>query len=146
QDSAEIAAAGEASQTPESEQEAGATSEGAPEAEAEQPSSPEAVDHWKLFEERTEGFIKDEETLNAALDRAKRYDEILKEKEELAANQFKPANPYIETLNKMALDGASKDQVKAFIKLNEWGDINEMSPEELLVAHKVLILKNSEEV
>lgn len=146
QASAEIAAEGGASQEAESGQEAEATTEGAPEAEAEQPSSPETVDHWKLFEERTEGFIKDEETLNSALERARKYEEVLKEKDELAANQFKPANPYIETLNKMATDGASKDQVKAFIKLNEWGDINEMSPEELLVAHKVLLLNNSEEV
>lgn len=146
QASAEIAAEGGASQEAESGQEAEATTEGAPEAAAEQPSSPETVDHWKLFEERTEGFIKDEETLNIALERARKYEEVLKEKDELAANQFKPANSYIETLNKMATDGASKDQVKAFIKLNEWGDINDMSPEELLVAHKVLLLNNSEEV
>jgi len=146
QASAEIAADGVEAQEAESGQVAEATTEGAPEAEAEQPSSPETVDHWKLFEERTQGFIKDEETLNSALERARKYEEILKEKEELAANQFKPANSYIDTLNKMVSDGASKDQVKAFIKLNEWGDINEMSPEELLVAHKVLIMKNSEEV
>lgn len=103
------------------------------------------TDYWKQLEEKTGGLVKDEESLSQVLDRYSKYDEISKQKEELEANQFKPANDYVKTLNKLVSDGATKDQVKAFMKLNEWGDINEMSPSDLLVMQRVLTGGYSEE-
>lgn len=104
--------------------EATAEAAGTPEAEAE-PSTestetqPETVDFWARLSELTEGAAKDEDSFKAILDRNKGYDELSKAKEELEQNQFKPANGYIETLNKLTLDGASKDQIAAFIKTEQ---------------------------
>lgn len=103
------------------------------------------VDYWKQFEEVTGGLVKDEGSLNAILDKVKTFDQLRTEKDELEKNQFKPANSYIETLNKLVLDGASAEQQKAFIKLNEIGDLSTLDPVEAKVAKMVLMDKYSEE-
>lgn len=108
--------------------------------------SQQTTDPWQIIAERTQGVIRDEETLKEALERFQKYEKVLSEREELEKTLLKPASPYVKALNDLVSQGASKEQVKAFIKLNEWGDLNELSPEEILVAKRVLVDGNSEEV
>lgn len=140
QDGAEVAADVQAGNENNNAEEPVASTE-----EHKEPEQPQAFD-WGVFSERTGGAVKDEESFNSILDRANRYDELAKAKEELEANQFKPANPYIETLNKLVNEGAKPEQVRAFIKLNDYGSLDDLSPKDLLVAHKVLLGGYSEEV
>lgn len=100
----------------------------------------EEPDFFKQYGFENEDHLKD------VLDRSQRYEELEKAKQELEANQFKPANEYIATLNKLVLDGASADQLKAFREINEYGSLEDLSPEQILIAHKVLIGNYSEEV
>lgn len=99
------------------------------------------------------GFVKKEfgeeydlETLKSHIEKAKSYDEIARQKEELEKNQFKPANDYVRTLNTLVESGASKDQLNSFIKLNTYGDLDKMSPMDIKVAKMVLIDNYSEDV
>lgn len=99
------------------------------------------------------GFVKKEfgedydiDTLKSHVEKAKSYDEILKQKEELEKTQFKPANDYVKTLNNLVSSGASKDQLNSFIKLNSYGDLDKLSPLEVKVAKMVLIDNYSEDV
>lgn len=107
-------------------------------------TQPETVDFWKQFEERTEGLVKNEEEFKSFIERAKGYEDLAKQKEDLEKSQFKPANEYIETLNKLTLEGASKDQITAFMKLNSYGDVSQMSDEDKVVANLVLTKGYSE--
>lgn len=104
------------------------------------------VDFWKLIDERSQGLVKDEETFTSFVQRAKDYESIVKTKEELENNQFKPANSYIETLNKMVLDGATSEQINAFAKLNQYGEIKDLSPLDAKVTKMVLVDGYSESV
>lgn len=135
-----------AGQTP---AESGTTTEVTAETTAETPTKeqetqPETVDFWKQFEERTEGLVKDEEGFKSFIERAKGYEDLAKQKEDLEKSQFKPANEYIETLNKLTLEGASKDQITAFMKLNSYGDVSQMSDDDKVVANLVLTKGYSE--
>ncbi len=104
-----------------------------------QNQQPEVLDYWKQFEEKTQGLVKDEESFNAIIEKAKEHDSLRTAKEEFEKNQWKPANDYIKALNDLTSQGASKDQVKAFVKLNEYGDLNELSPLDAKVAKMVLV-------
>lgn len=104
-----------------------------------QPSVSEPYNYWTDLDKKTEGFVKDEESLNTLLERAKSYETLLQEKEELAKNQFKPANDFVTKLNDLTLAGASKDQISAFIELNSHGDLNTLSPIDTKVLKLVLV-------
>lgn len=113
-----------------------------PEAQVETPASIETkpeIDYWKQFEEKSGGLVKDEESLTTFLAKANGYEELAKQKEELEKNQWKPANSFIETYDALTKEGASKDQLNAFIKLNQYGDLNDLSPIEAKVAKLVLV-------
>ena len=108
--------------------------------------TPPVTDYWKEFEAKTGGLVKDEESLNVFLERAKSFETLQTEKSELEKNQWKPANEYVETLNKLISEGASAEQQKAFIKLNGVGDLSTLDPVEAKVAKMVLIDKYSEDI
>lgn len=48
------------------------------------------------------------------------------------------ANEFVKTLDQMQRDGKSPDQVKAFIKLQDLGDISKLSPIDAMIEAKVL--------
>lgn len=139
QDSAEIAV----------EQQTEITSAPAPEAVATEqalPPASEPYNYWPDLEQRTEGLVKDEESFGTILERAKHYDTLVQEKEELQKTLFKPANEYMLKMNEMLLEGANPDQIKAFVQLNGYGDLAQLSPVDLKVTRMVLTEGYSEDI
>lgn len=106
------------------------------------PSSNEPHNYWLDLESKTEGLVKDEDTLIALVQRNKEYEALVEEKKSL----FKPANEYISKLNELTLSGASPDQIKAFVKLNDYGDLDKLSPIDLKVTKMVLKDGYTEEI
>lgn len=131
QDSAEVAA----EQTPAQEVN---TPTPTPEAAAVEEKTPSATNEpynfWPDLENRTGGFVKDEATLQAALERARNYETLEAEK----ASLIKPANEFIAKLDEMTKAGANKDQINAFVKLNQYGDLASLSPRDVMITKKVL--------
>lgn len=116
-------------------------------AEGSQPTiSNEPYNYWEDLAQKTDGLIKDEETFNGILEKSKNYDQLAQEKAEWEKNQFKPANDYVAKFNEIILAGASPDQVKAFVKLNEYGALEDLSPTDVKVARMVLLEGYSEKV
>lgn len=110
---------------------------------ASEPTVPsEPYNYWLDLDQKTEGLVKDEESLTTLLTRAKEYDALVAEK----ASLFKPANDYIAKLNEMTLAGANPDQIKAFVTLNGYGDLSTLTPIELKVTKMVLTEGYSEEI
>jgi len=139
QDSAEIAVGQQSEVTPTP----------TPEAEAPvqtPPPTSEPYNYWPDLEQRTEGLVKDEESFSTILERAKNYDTLAAEKEELTKTLVRPANDYIAKLNEMTLAGANPDQIKAFVQLNGYGDLSQLSPIDLKVTRMVLTEGYSEEI
>lgn len=95
---------------------------------------PVAHDYWNDLNAKTEGLVKDEDSLTSLIQKVKEYDTLAAEKQSL----FKPANDYIAKLNEMTLAGASQDQIKAFVTLNGYGDLTALSPIDLKVTKMVL--------
>lgn len=121
----------------------------APEAVApEAPPAPsnEPYNYWADLDQKTEGLVKDEDSLKTVLEKFKSYDTLATEKAELEKNQWKPINDYVATFDKLIRDGANADQVKAFVKLNEYGSLDDLKPIEAKVAKMVLIDGYSEDV
>lgn len=121
----------------------------APEAvapEAQTPPTSEPYNYWLDLDQKTEGLVKDEETLTGLITKAKSYETLVVEKEELQKTLFKPANEYISKLNEMTLNGANPDQIKAFVKLNGYGDLEALSPVDLKVTKMVLKDGYSEDI
>lgn len=109
----------------------------------------EPYNYWAELEQKTEGLVKDEETFNSILEKSKNYETLAAEKAELEKNQWKPANDYISTLDTLVRNGAKPDQIKAFVKLNEYGDLDALvneNPIQARIARLVLIDGYSEEV
>lgn len=113
---------------------------------SEPPTTSEPYNYWPDLAQRTEGLVKDEESLSVALSRVKEYDTVVQQKEELEKNAFKPANDYIAKLNEMTLQGANPDQIKAFVTLNGYGDLATLSPLDLKVTKMVLTEGFSENI
>lgn len=107
-----------------------------------EPASSEPYNYWPDLESKTEGLVKDEESFSALIERAKAAETL----EQEVKNSFKPANEYISKLNEMTLAGANPDQIKAFVKLNGYGDLETLSPIDLKVTKMVLTEGYSEEV
>lgn len=106
------------------------------------PSSNEPHNYWLDLESKTEGLVKDEDTLISLVQKSKEYEALVEEKKSL----FKPANEYISKLNELTLSGASPDQIKAFVKLNDYGDLDKLSPIDLKVTKMVLKDGYTEEI
>lgn len=109
-------------------------------------ASNEPYNYWADLETKSEGLVKDEDTFKSVLEKFKGYDTLAAEKAELEKNQWKPINDYVATFDKLIRDGANADQVKAFVKLNEYGNLEDLKPIEAKVAKMVLIDGYSEEV
>lgn len=57
-------------------------------------------------------------------------------REKIKADPF--ANEFVKTLNQMQRDGKSPDQVKAFMKLQDLGEISKLSPIDAMIEARVL--------
>lgn len=101
---------------------------------------------WGKLAETSGGLVKDEESFKTILSKVGSVDEMSAKLNQLESNQFKPANTFVEKLNKMVLDGANQDSVYAFMKLNQVGDLNTMDPREVLVSKEMLLNGASREV
>lgn len=105
----------------------------------ETPETPTPVFDWGHLSERTEGAIKDEDSFNSIINKAKEYDALSTKVTELESNRVTFASPFVETLNKLQLDGASPSQIEAYYNLNKIGDLSTMTPKEQLIIRDVLI-------
>jgi hypothetical protein len=103
-------------------------------------------DHNKWLSEQTGGLITSVDDFKQALPKISQYESIAQQKEELERSKISYANGFVKELNELALAGANQDQLKAFVKLNERGDLNELNPLDAKVAKLVLVDGYSEEV
>ncbi len=94
----------------------------------------EPYNYWQDLDSKTEGLVKDAESLSEIIKRSKDYDTLAEQQKSL----FKPANDYIAKLNEMTLAGANQDQIKAFVTLNGYGDLTALSPLDIKVTKMVL--------
>lgn len=62
--------------------------------------------------------------------------ELTQLREQVKADPF--ANDFVKTINQMQMDGKSPEQVKAFIHLQDLGDISKLSPMDAMIEAKVL--------
>lgn len=104
----------------------------------ETPTAP-AVDYNEWVKNETGGLFETVDQFKASLDKFKGFDEQANKLAELEKNQL-PDDGFVKKLAEMRSAGASKDQISAFIKLNnEYDDFSEMEPKDLKVAKLVLI-------
>lgn len=105
-------------------------------------ATPAAVDYNTFLDSVSGGLIKDEAGFKAVLPKLTEYDGLKTKNEELVAAMAKApifANDHVRVLNDLIASGASKDQLKSFQKINEYGDINEMPDREARIAKMVMI-------
>lgn len=89
------------------------------------------------YEEISGGLIKGvDDITRIATEHRTLLGEIADLREKVARDPF--ANEFVKTLNQMQVDGKSADQVKAFMQLQELGDISKLPPIEAMIQAKVL--------
>lgn len=97
------------------------------------------VDYNEWLKNETGGVFETVDQFKASLDKFKGFDEQATKLAELEKNQL-PDDGFVKKLADMRSAGASKDQITAFIKLNnEYDDFSQMEPKDLKVAKLVLI-------
>jgi hypothetical protein len=106
----------------------------------------EQINYWLELDQKSEGLVKDEDSFKSIIEKARNAEQLATEKAELEKNQFKPANDYVKGLNEILLSGGTKDQVNAFVKLNGYGELTELTPLDAKVAKMVLIDGFSEDI
>lgn len=100
------------------------------------------VDYDKYFDEMSGGLIKNVDGFKAVLPRLAEYDTLKSETERLSAEMAKApkfADDEVRILNDLKASGASKDQIKSFHKINEYGAITEMPDRDALIAKMVMV-------
>lgn len=114
-----------------------------PPADAKPVDAPPAAtpDYNTFLDKMSEGLIKDEDSFKAALPQIKEYGTLKKERDELAAKMAQApvfADDEVRILNELKRSGASKEQIKTFQKINEYGSVSEMSDKDALIAKMVM--------
>lgn len=100
-----------------------------------------AIDYNKYLDEMSGGLIKDVDGFKAVLPKLSDYDTLKSEKERLAAEMAqapKFADDEVRILNELKAAGATKEQIKSFHKINEYGSIAEMPDRDAIIAHMVI--------
>jgi bacterioferritin (cytochrome b1) len=105
-----------------------------------------APDYNKWIEAETGGMFKDVDSFKQALPKISEYESLAQQKADLEKNQITYANGFVKELNELAQAGASADQLKAFVKLNEAGELSDLNPLDAKVAKLVLVDGYSEVV
>lgn len=91
----------------------------------------------KYFEQSSEGLIKSEDDFKSALTKAKEYEALQKQIEDLKAEKegiF--ANETIKTQNRLIKEGKSEEQVAEFLKLSKM-DIATLDAKEVLIQREI---------
>lgn len=110
----------------------------APTADANKP----APDFNAMLDEMSGGVIKDEAGFKAFLPKLTEYETLRETNERLAAEMAgapKFVDDEVRILNELKAAGASKEQIKTFHKINEYGSIKEMPDRDALIAKMVMI-------
>lgn len=98
-----------------------------------------AVNYNEWLKTESNGLFNSTDDFKQSLDKFKDYDAKVARISDLEKNQL-PDDSFVKTLATMRAEGASKDQITQFIKMNtEVEDLNAMTPEELKIASLVLI-------
>jgi len=97
----------------------------------EEKNTPEVIqpDYNKFLEESSEGLFKSVDDFKSSLDKVKNFDEIAKERDALKAQtEIDPfANDFVKKYNELVKAGKSQDQINSFIRINQLGDVSELS-------------------
>lgn len=109
-----------------------------------EPTTP--VFDWGQLSERTGGVLKDEDSLNALIEKANQADGLSTRISEYESGYIKPNGDFVQKLNNLIGEGASKDKIEAFWQINQVGDLNTLSPREILVTKEMLLNGASREV
>lgn len=115
-------------------------------ADVEETKSVTEPDYNKWLSEQTGGLFSNVESFKESLPKISNYETVLQQKEELEKSRISYANSFVKELNELALAGAGQDQLKAFVRLNERGDLSELNPIDLKVSKLVLVDGYSEEI
>lgn len=101
--------------------------------------APKEVNFNEWIAKESGGLFDSTDKFKASLDKFKDYDNKVAKVTELEKNQL-PDDAFVKTITSMRQNGASKDQITEFIKLNtEYDDFSTMTPEQAKVAKLVLI-------
>jgi len=87
------------------------------------------------------GLIKDVDGFKAVLPKLAEYDTLKSETERLSAEMAKApkfADDEVRILNELKAAGATKEQIKSFHKINEYGSIAEMPDRDAIIANMVI--------
>lgn len=106
------------------------------------PAAPQTIDYNKYLHEMSGGVIKDVDGFKAVLPRLAEYDTLKSENERLAAEMAqapKLADDEVRIFNELKASGASKEQIKQFHKINEYGTIGEMPDRDARIAKMVMV-------
>lgn len=99
-------------------------------------------DYNTLIDKMSKGKIKDLASFEAILPRIEEYDTLKAERDDLSAKMAKVpvyADDEVRILNELKTAGASKEQIKTFQKINEYGSIKDMPDREARIAKMVMI-------
>lgn len=104
-----------------------------------QQEAPKGVDYNEWLKTQSEGLFENAETFKSSLTKFKEYDTLSGKVTQLEKNQL-PDDPFVKKLAEMRGNGASKDQISEFIKLNnEYEDFSSLTPQQVKVAKLVLV-------
>lgn len=92
-------------------------------------------DYNKFLEESSEGLFKSVDDLKTNLIKVKEYDTLKQQRDELEAKTKEDpfANPFVKKYNDLVKSGKTKDQIDSFVRINQLGDLTQLSPFELKV-------------
>jgi len=94
-----------------------------------------SFDPNKFLEESSEGLFKTVDEFKSNLTKVKEYDTLKQERDELAlkAQENPFANDYVKKYNDLVKSGKSKDQIESFVRINQLGDLSELTPMQIKV-------------
>lgn len=113
------------------------------------PAAPDAnatnqppVNNYSFLDEMSGGIVKDEAGFKALLTKIGEFETLSQKHNELSAEMAKAAvfaDDEVRIYNELKLVGASKDQLRSFQKMNEYGNLGEMSDRDARVARMIMI-------
>lgn len=104
------------------------------------PAAP-AIDYNAILDEMSGGTIKDKDAFTAALGQLKEFGTLKETNDKLSAEMAKApvfVDDEVRILNELKASGASKEQIRSFQKINEYGNLSEMSDKDAIIAAMVM--------
>ncbi|HEY4196878.1 MAG TPA: hypothetical protein VGM63_15150 [Mucilaginibacter sp.] len=100
------------------------------------------IDFNAIIDEMSGGVIKDADSFKAFLPKLTEYETLKQKHDELSAEMAKApvfADDEVRILNELKTAGATKEQLRTFQKINEYGNISEMPDREARIAKMIMI-------